>query len=80
MNVIIFVVSLILGIVEQSPTNNVCYLSMKEGSLFVLFCSVCTYDVHLRSCSLSRWKALKEKGAWAWFHDIWTCGAKVLEY
>jgi phosphatidylserine synthase len=20
------------------------------------------------------------KGAWAWFHDVWTCGAKVLEY
>jgi len=19
-------------------------------------------------------------GAWAWFHDAWTCGAKVLEY
>ncbi len=20
------------------------------------------------------------RGAWAWFHDVWTCGAKVLEY
>jgi hypothetical protein len=20
------------------------------------------------------------RGAWAWFHDIWTCSAKVLEY
>jgi len=20
------------------------------------------------------------RGAWAWFHDSWTCGAKVLEY
>jgi hypothetical protein len=20
------------------------------------------------------------RGAWPWFHDIWTCGAKVLEY
>jgi len=19
-------------------------------------------------------------GAWAWFHGVWTCGAKVLEY
>jgi len=19
-------------------------------------------------------------GAWAWFDDVWTCGAKVLEY
>ncbi len=20
------------------------------------------------------------RGAWAWFHDVWTCGVKVLEY
>jgi hypothetical protein len=20
------------------------------------------------------------RGPWVWFHDIWTCGAKVLEY
>jgi hypothetical protein len=19
-------------------------------------------------------------GAWAWFHDVWTCSSKVLEY
>jgi hypothetical protein len=19
-------------------------------------------------------------GAWAWFHDVWTCSAEVLEY
>jgi len=25
-------------------------------------------------------KILIKRGAWAWFHDIWTCGAKVLEY
>jgi hypothetical protein len=27
-------------------------------------------------------KALEEEeeGCWAWFHDVWTCGAKVLEY
>jgi hypothetical protein len=23
---------------------------------------------------------LTRRGAWAWFHDVWTCGAKVLEY
>jgi hypothetical protein len=34
-----------------------------------------------RSCSWCLWKALdKERGAWAWFPDIWTCSAKVLEY
>jgi hypothetical protein len=20
------------------------------------------------------------RGAWAWFNDVWTCSAKVLEY
>jgi len=25
-------------------------------------------------------KLLTRRGAWAWFHDVWTCGAKVLEY
>jgi hypothetical protein len=24
-------------------------------------------------------KLLMRRGAWAWFHDVWTCGAKVLE-
>jgi hypothetical protein len=23
---------------------------------------------------------LTKRGAWAWFHDVWTCGAKVFEY
>jgi hypothetical protein len=25
-------------------------------------------------------KLLTRRGAQAWFHDVWTCGAKVLEY
>jgi hypothetical protein len=25
-------------------------------------------------------KLSMRRGAWAWFHDVWTCGAKVLEY
>jgi hypothetical protein len=25
-------------------------------------------------------KLSMRRGAWAWFHDIWTCGAKVFEY
>jgi hypothetical protein len=35
-----------------------------------------------KSFSGSRWKILKEGGgvAWAWFHDGWTCSAKVCEY
>jgi len=24
-------------------------------------------------------KLSMRRGAWAWFHDVWTCGAKVLE-
>jgi len=25
-------------------------------------------------------RLLMRRGAWAWFHDVWTCGAKMLEY
>jgi hypothetical protein len=25
-------------------------------------------------------KLSMRRGARAWFHDVWTCGAKVLEY
>jgi len=25
-------------------------------------------------------KLLTRRGAWAWFHGVWTCNAKVLEY
>jgi len=25
-------------------------------------------------------KLLMRRGAWAWFHGIWTCSAKVFEY
>jgi hypothetical protein len=25
-------------------------------------------------------KVSVRSGAWAWFHDIWNCHAKVLEY
>ncbi len=47
---------------------------------FVLFCLVVMRSRELgcfRSCSWCLWKALdKRGGAWAWFHDVWTCGAK----
>jgi hypothetical protein len=23
---------------------------------------------------------LTRRGAWAWFHDVWTCSAKLIEY
>ncbi len=54
---------------------------MKEGSLF------CRYEIHqtrmlqivflLVSLESSRREGLHGLG---WFHDVWTCGAKVLEY
>jgi hypothetical protein len=54
---------------------------MKEGSLFVLFC---TDEIHrtrmLQITSWSLWEALKEKGAWAWFHGVWTCCVEVVNY
>jgi hypothetical protein len=52
---------------------------MKEGSWFVLMRSTERGCFRLRSWSL--WKALKEEGASAWFHGIWTCDdANFLEY
>jgi len=55
---------------------------MKEGCLFfiVLFVPMrSTKPGCFRLHSWSLWKALEERGAWAWFHGVWTCGAKVLE-
>jgi len=46
----------------------------------------CGYEIHWTGLlwimffvSLER-KLSSRRGAWAWFHDIWTCGARVLEY
>jgi hypothetical protein len=52
---------------------------MKEGSLF------CSYKIHQTRLLqimflVSLESSLTRRGAWAWFHDIWTCNAKVLEY
>jgi hypothetical protein len=64
-------------------------ISIHEGRLFVcivLFCSVWFVIMRstelgcFRSYSWSLWKAYDERGASAWFHDVWTCSAKVLEY
>jgi hypothetical protein len=50
---------------------------MKEGSLFVLF-------VLMRStkpgCVLGLFGKFlrRRRGAWAWFHGVWTCGVEVL--
>jgi hypothetical protein len=51
-------------------------LSMKEGSLF---CSVImrSTESHVLGVFGKLWT---RRGAWVWFHDIWTCDAKVLEY
>jgi hypothetical protein len=67
------------------------YLSMKEGSLFCFVVMSPTSLGCFRSCRWCLWKALDDegctglvgstrKGAWAWFHGVWTCHAKVLEY
>ncbi len=56
------------------------YLSMKQGSLFVLY----LWDSPNRDASdhiLGLFgKLSRRRGAFAWFHEAWTCGAKVLEY
>ncbi len=52
---------------------------MKEGSLFVLYLWDPLY--HASDCILGLFgKLSKSRGASVWFHGIWTCDAKVLEY
>jgi hypothetical protein len=55
-------------------------LAMKEGKLFWFVVTRSTKLGCFRSCSWCLWKALTRRGAWAWFHDVWNCSAKVLEY
>jgi hypothetical protein len=63
------------------------YLAMKEGRkvlvCFVLFCKIHWTGVlqiaFLVSLESSLWGGVR-RGACAWSCDVWTCGAKVLEY
>jgi hypothetical protein len=59
------------------------YLSMKEGGLFVLFClylwDPLNWDASDRVLGVFG-KHSTRRGALAWFHDVWTCDAKVFEY
>jgi hypothetical protein len=57
------------------------YLWSKVVSLFGFVLMRSTEPGCFRSCSWSLWKALDEARCMGfWFHDVWTCGAKVLEY
>jgi hypothetical protein len=49
---------------------------------FVLYVLFCSYEIQDASdCVLGVFgKLLMRRGAWASFHEGWTCGAKVLEY
>jgi len=55
-------------------------LSMKEGSFFCFVLMRSTELACFRSCSWCLSKALDEMRHMAWFHVVWTCGAKVFEY
>jgi hypothetical protein len=50
---------------------------MKEGSLFCSVVMRSTWDAsdHVLGVFGKLWM---RRGAWAWFHDIWTCGTKFL--
>jgi hypothetical protein len=65
--------------IEQQVNSN---LSMKEGSLFCFVLKI--WDTPNQDASdrvLGVFGTLlTRRGAWAWFPDIWTCSAKVLEY
>jgi hypothetical protein len=57
------------------------------GKLFIdrsLFCFVVMRSIEpgfFRSCLLGVFGKLSmRRGVWTWFHDVCTCGAKVIEY
>jgi hypothetical protein len=56
------------------------HLSIKQDSLFCFVTMRSTKLGCFRLCSWYLWKALSEEGASAWFHGVWTCSIKVLEY
>jgi hypothetical protein len=69
-------------IMHSSERDNISLWRRKVVCLFVLFY---TYEIHWTrmlqiAFLVSLGKLLTRKGASAWFHDIWTCSAKVLEY
>jgi hypothetical protein len=56
----------------------ICLFSHKfKRGIFLWRKAVCcffSYEIHWTG------KLLTRRCAWAWFHDIWTCSAEVLEY
>jgi hypothetical protein len=61
-------------------------ISIYEGRLFVCLFWFVSYlwgpldwDASNRVLGLFG-KLSRRRGAWAWFHGVWTCSAKVLEY
>jgi hypothetical protein len=53
---------------------------MKEGS-FVCFVLFVPTNQDASDCVLGLFgKLSRGRGSWAWFHDVWTCNAKVFEY
>jgi len=55
---------------------------MKQGNLFICFVLFLldspNWDASDHVLGVFGQLSMR-RGAWAWFHDIWTCGAKVLE-
>jgi hypothetical protein len=54
---------------------------MTEGSLLVLFVFMRSFEPDASNSVLSLFgKLSRRRGALAWFHGVWTCTIKVLEY
>jgi hypothetical protein len=68
---------------EVYGSSHLAHLSIYEARKFVLFC-LYLWDPpnqHALDSALGLFgKLSRRRGASAWFHDVWTCGAKVLEY
>jgi hypothetical protein len=53
---------------------------MKENNLFCFVNMRSTKLGHFRLCSWYFWKLSMRRDASTWVYDVWTSGAKVLEY
>jgi hypothetical protein len=61
------------------------HLSMKEWRKVVCFVLICSYEIHPTGMLqivflVSLESSLREGVHGLWFHGVWTCCAKVLEY
>ncbi len=69
----------------EGPTLMFHYIIYLWKNVVCLFCFVCTNEIHwTRMLQIVFFnffgKLSTRRGASPWFHGVWTCGAKIIEY